>query len=276
MKAADAANEAKSRFLANMSHEIRTPLGAIIGFMDLIKNSQASEAERTSYLSVVERNAAQVLRLVDDILDLSKVEAGKIVLENIRFSLIDFLNDFASLMKFQAKENGISFDIISKTKLPEFIFSDPTRLRQILTNIVGNALKFTSEGSVTVEISFEPSNILIFRITDTGRGISEEQAQDLFHPFVQADSSTTRKFGGTGLGLSLTRGLCELMGGEFRLENSVLDAGSEFLASVKVSVPADSRQFDFSDNDFIETKNKEAKKGLFCAGPIARFASIGC
>ncbi len=237
---AERANNAKSAFLANMSHEIRTPLGAIMGFSELARQPEATRDDIASHLSVVERNSAQVLRIIDDILDLAKVEAGRVDLENIEISLMQFLADFVLLISIRARENGIDFDIHAKTSLPEYIKTDPTRLRQILTNSVGNAIKFTSDGSVVLEVSFE-KEILSFKIIDTGRGISKEQATSLFQPFVQADVSTTRKFGGTGLGLVLTKRLCQLMGGNYVLESSELGVGSKFVASIHTEIPPNSK-----------------------------------
>lgn len=234
-QAAESANEAKSAFLANMSHEIRTPLGAILGFSELARVA-VSPADISAHLSVVERNSGQVLRIIDDILDLAKVEAGKVELEEIEFSLTEFLADFSSLMIFKARENGIEFSIVAESDLPKTVCADPTRLRQILTNAVGNAIKFTSKGSVSLAVKFE-AGFLNFLIADTGRGISSEQRAGLFQAFAQADPSTTRIFGGTGLGLVLTKRLCEVMGGDYTLVQSSLGVGSKFLARVKVELP---------------------------------------
>jgi PAS domain S-box-containing protein len=233
--AAERANSAKSQFLANMSHEIRTPLGAIMGFSELIKDNAASTAQREEYVAVIERNSAQLLRIIDDILDLTKVEAGMMVIENIEFSLPETLTDFASLMEFKAREKGIQFVLKSETALPSVIHSDPTRLRQILMNVVGNAIKFTDHGKVEMRVSFQ-NDFLDFEIQDTGRGISPIQAANLFQPFTQADSSTTRKYGGTGLGLALTRSLAEAMHGHFALNQSALGEGSVF--SVRIQARA--------------------------------------
>ncbi len=237
---AERANDAKSAFLANMSHEIRTPLGAIMGFSDLAKLPGATKDEISTSLAVVERNSVQVLRIIDDILDLAKVEAGRVELELMEISLSAFLADFTSLVGFRARENGIGFNIRAETDLPEFIRTDPTRLRQILTNAVGNAIKFTKKGSVILHVRFQ-NGILDFGVEDTGRGISAEQAKNLFQAFVQADISTTRKFGGTGLGLILTKRLCQLLGGDYILERSELGVGSKFVASVHVELPGNSK-----------------------------------
>ncbi|KYG64811.1 hypothetical protein AZI86_11440 [Bdellovibrio bacteriovorus] len=224
------ANSAKSAFLANMSHEIRSPLGAIMGFCELLRSEDFTKEEMDEYLNVIDRNSSHLLRIIDDILDLSKVEAGKMLIEHIEFSLPDLLADFSSLMEFRAKEKGICFELQSD-KIPGAIKSDPTRLRQILNNVVGNAIKFTDKGEVKVRVQFEKGN-LEFLVADTGVGISSEQKEHLFQAFHQADVSTTRKFGGTGLGLVLTRRLAEALGGTFDLIESIPGQGSTFKVSI--------------------------------------------
>ncbi len=230
--AAESANASKSQFLANMSHEIRTPLGAVMGYAELLAQPDTTKAEMGSYVSVIRRNSVQLLRIIDDILDLSKVESGKMDFESVDFSLPDLLTDFGSMLALRARENAIQFELQALTPLPERIVCDSTRLRQILMNVVGNAIKFTEGGQVHLYVSYL-NEILTFEVKDTGRGISPEQSLTLFRPFMQADSSTTRKFAGTGLGLVLTRRLCEAMGGEFFLKESVLGQGSTFVARVR-------------------------------------------
>ncbi len=226
------ANASKTEFLANMSHEIRTPIGAILGFIDLLKNPANTDEENLSYRVVVERNSQQLLRLIDDILDLSKVEAGKLTIEHIQFSLTELLVDFTSLMSYKASEKGIGFQIFADTLIPDLICTDPIRLRQILFNVAGNALKFTDKGVVEVRVSFKEP-ILTIKIKDSGVGISKAQEIKLFKPFAQADNSTTRKFGGTGLGLILSRRLAESLGGKLELVESEKDLGSTFIVEVK-------------------------------------------
>jgi signal transduction histidine kinase len=231
------ANAAKSQFLANMSHEIRTPLGAIMGFVSLLRDDSLGRKDQEAYVSVVERNAVQLLRIIDDILDLSKVEAGMMLIEKIDFSLPELMTDFSSLLGFKAREKGIGFFSRAMTPLPRIVNSDPTRIRQILTNIVGNAVKFTDKGSVDLQLGYQ-DGFLEFVVKDTGRGISAEQELNLFQPFSQADTSITRKYGGTGLGLVLTRSLSEALGGSFGLRESVVGRGSTFVARIKVDIPA--------------------------------------
>jgi signal transduction histidine kinase len=229
---AEKANFSKTQFLANMSHEIRTPIGAILGFTDLMKNPVNAPEENIKYMGIVERNSQQLLRLIDDILDLSKVEAGKMTMEIIEFSLTEMLADFISVMTFKAQEKQIKFKFKFDSPVPDIICSDPVRLRQILINIVGNALKFTDQGHVELRISFA-NPVLKFTIADTGIGISKAQESHLFLPFSQADTSTTRKFGGTGLGLVLSRRLANALGGKLELIESKEGHGSTFLIEIR-------------------------------------------
>ena len=239
-EAAERANLAKSQFLANMSHEIRTPIGTILGFTGLMKNPHNTEDEKLEYMAVVERNSHQLLRLIDDILDLSKVEAGKMTIEKIQFDFSDWLNDFNAVMTFKGQHKGIDFDIRLASEIPHIIVTDPVRLRQVLSNVVGNAIKFTEKGHVDLKIEFKNSQ-LFFTVTDTGIGISEEQKANLFQAFSQADTSTTRKFGGTGLGLILSKKMAEAMGGDLILVSCKPGEGSCFQFSTKVNVPANAR-----------------------------------
>lgn len=229
---AERANIAKSQFLANMSHEIRTPIGAIMGFIDLIKSSENNVTEKLNYVGVVERNSQQLLRLIDDILDLSKVEAGKMNVEQIQVDFQSFLSDFAALMQLKASEKSLAFKIHLDPTVPQYIATDPVRVKQILANLVGNAIKFTEKGGVQMSVAFQNSK-LQFLVEDTGIGLSAAQAAKLFQPFVQADSSTTRKFGGTGLGLILSRHLARLLGGDLVLESSTPGFGSRFRAEIR-------------------------------------------
>ena len=237
---AEKANSAKSVFLANMSHEIRSPLGAIMGFADLMKGADVSRDDLANYIAIIDRNSRHVLRIVDDILDLSKVEAGKMLIEQIEFSLKDMLADFISLMGLKARDRGIDLELNIPHAIPEHIISDPTRMRQILTNVVGNAVKFTERGRVTVTVRFH-DHTLEFEVVDTGVGLTTAQADTLFQAFQQADVSTTRRYGGTGLGLLLTRRIAEAMGGAFDLKSSEVGVGSTFVASLMILVPNGAR-----------------------------------
>jgi PAS domain S-box-containing protein len=250
-EAADAANKAKSEFLANMSHEIRTPLGAIMGFAELVGNFQNSEEERQSALQAILRNGRQLSKIIDEILDLSKVEAGKLEIEEEEIELFPFVNDVTTLLGLQAKEKGIGLKIERNGRLPSKIRTDGTKFRQILINVAGNAVKFTDRGSVTIEISAQLHpyhSILYVRVTDTGLGLIKEQQERIFKPFVQADSSTRRRFGGTGLGLILSRRLAQLLGGGLKLAWSEEGRGSCFEISINIG-PSDKLEISETEED---------------------------
>ena len=229
---AENASRAKTQFLANMSHEIRTPVGAIIGFTDLLKSPSTKPDEAEKYIEVVDRNSHQLLRLIDDILDLSKVEAGKVTLENQPLNLRTFMNEFADTTKDRASAKGIVFDMIVADSVPEEIFTDSLRLRQILSNLIGNAIKFTEAGRITMSVTYR-FPLLSFNVKDTGIGLSKEQVPQLFQAFGQADSSMNRRFGGTGLGLILSKRLCQALGGDLVLESTAPGRGSSFVASIQ-------------------------------------------
>ena len=239
---AERANSFKTQFLANMSHEIRTPLGAILGFLDLLKNPACTVEEKNKYMVIVERNSQQLLSLVNDILDLSKVESGKMSIENIQFSLSELLAEFVSHIGFKTKEKGIKFVFKIIGIAPSTIRSDPLRLRQILSNIVGNALKFTDKGQIELIVSYADP-ILKFEIRDTGIGISKTQSLMLFRPFSQANSSMTRKFGGTGLGLVLSRRLAEALNGKLDLTFTAEGHGSTFKVEINTPLIANTPMF---------------------------------
>ena len=232
-KAAEAANQAKSLFLANMSHEIRTPLGVILGFTDLLKEPDVTLDEKERYFRAISRNGRALAQLIDDILDISKVEAGRLEIETIETSLSTLMGDIASVLEIRAQEKGLGFSVEVVGEIPEKIYSDPSRLRQILLNIVGNAIKFTQIGHIRVTVQREPSDRerIAFYVEDTGPGISREQAERLFNWFTQADATTTRKFGGTGLGLALSRRLARALHGDVTLADSS-DKGSKFKITV--------------------------------------------
>jgi len=236
---AEVANQAKSAFLANMSHEIRTPLGAMLGFAELMAENKNLDSEQNAYLSTIVKNGKSLLRLVDEVLDLSKVESDRIQIEQIAFSLPKLLDEVIALLRIKAEEKGLNLRV-KTSDLPTTVTSDPTRLRQILINIIGNAIKFTERGSVDVDVSLTPGQDgkakLRAAISDTGIGITPEQASHLFEPFMQADDSMTRKFGGTGLGLFLSRKLARLLGGDVVLEESFFSRGSRFVITVVVEV----------------------------------------
>ncbi len=229
--AAEAASEAKSLFLASMSHEIRTPMTAILGFADLMSQPQV-ESERTECVTTIRRNGEHLLAIINDILDISKIEAGKMGIERVECEPTQLLAEIESLLSVRARAKGLEFSFALATPIPGTIQTDPVRFRQILVNLVGNAIKYTEKGRVSVRISFEPSSSgedgsLRVEVADTGIGMSPDQVGRLFQPFVQGDASMARRFGGTGLGLAIARRLAKLLGGDISLQ-STLGHGSVF------------------------------------------------
>ncbi len=238
---AEAASRAKSEFLANMSHEIRTPMTAVLGYTDLLIEESWGRPGSIQLLDVIKRNGHYLLELINDILDLSKIESGNLTIETIQFSLLEKMKEIQSLMKVRAELRGLHFKLSFEGTLPVEIQSDPTRLKQILINLIGNAIKFSPDGGkVSVETSFLNSSadnpLLEFKIRDTGIGMTAEQIAMLYQPFVQADSSTTRKFGGTGLGLAISKRLAEMLGGDLTCE-SVPGEGTVFTLTIGIGNP---------------------------------------
>lgn len=232
-EAAEKANELKSAFLANMSHEIRTPLGAMIGFADLLKDESITEEDRISYAEVITRNGLQLSQIINDILDISKVESGQFTVENLEVDCKTVTEEVVSLLSLEAKEKNIRLSLDIDTQTPSEIVTDPLRLRQILTNIIGNAVKFTKYGGVDVSVfPLNEGRTVAFRVFDTGEGIAPEDQGKLFQVFSQADDSVTRKFGGTGLGLALSKKLARALNGDVVLEHSEKKRGSSFLITV--------------------------------------------
>ncbi len=240
-RTAELANDAKTHFLANMSHEIRTPLNAIMGFTELLTDPEHSTEEKMKNVAIVRRNCHQLLKIVDEILDISKVEAGELETEKVETKIIELLSEVKALMRVQAGKKGIELNFETTSRVPVRVLTDSTRLRQILLNIIGNALKFTKEGSVSVSTRFttnmDGNCFLVFTVKDTGVGIDQQSAQKIFQPFSQADTSTTRLFGGTGLGLALARRLARALGGDVELIKSAPGEGSTFVISIEVEVP---------------------------------------
>ncbi len=234
-EAAEAANLAKSAFLANMSHEIRTPLGAVLGFSDLVIDPNVKPSEKANFLAAVKRNGELLSNIINDILDLSKIEAGKMQISTHEVMLMEVLTDTKTLLDLQASDKGVALNVSIDEDVPEKIKTDPLRLRQVLINIIGNAIKFTAKGSVDVRISKANSgskNLLSFSVKDTGTGIRADQINKLFAPFSQADVSTKRKYGGTGLGLVLSKRFANLLGGDVVLTETTPDKGSTFTITI--------------------------------------------
>ncbi len=254
-KQADENAMLKEQFMANMSHEIRTPMNAIIGFSSLLQKTKLDESQ-TEYLSAIKNSGSNLLNIINDILDFSKIEAGMLHIEKIPFSIPSLVNTLKVMFGEKAKEKNIGFEIIIDNRIPESVFGDPTRLTQILVNLINNAIKFTNKGKVTATCELagiENNEVkMIFRIKDTGIGIPADKINDVFERFNQGNSETTRKYGGTGLGLSIVKNLIEIQHGEITL-TSREGEGSEFI--VKINYP-------INNESMSATKENEEVKML--------------
>ncbi|WP_404307817.1 ATP-binding protein [Neorhodopirellula lusitana] len=270
--AAQNANEAKSEFLANMSHEIRTPLNAVLGFTDVLRRGLVTDTEESvGHLNMIHRSGSHLLELINDILDLSKIEAGHMEVESIPTQVDSVMSDVAKTLQVRADEAGLDLHLRLESAIPREIPSDPTRLRQVITNLVGNAIKFTQEGSVSIiaamrsnhtdvehnesgdSVSVSPYSLRI-DIVDTGIGMSRDQQSRIFESFAQADSTTTRKFGGTGLGLSISRRLAEALGGSLTVESQP-GFGSTF--RVEIPINASDAEDLISPSEFEEANRRK-------------------
>lgn len=236
-KRAQQANHFKSAFLANMSHEIRTPLTAIIGFSDILKDKNAQQSDWDYAGESIARNGNHLLQIINDVLDISKIEAGKLDVECIPVALIELTREVASATSLSASTKGIDFQLSYDFPLPEMIITDPTRLRQVLINLINNAIKFTDYGSVSLEVgTSQDHEQLSFTVSDTGIGMTEDQISTIFDDFSQADLTTTRRFGGTGLGLSISQHLARKLNGDLQVL-STPGKGSRFTLEIKLEKP---------------------------------------
>ena len=258
--AAEDANLSKSLFLANMSHEIRTPLNGVLGFASLLLSTDLTETQR-EYLNIIQSSGSSLLFLLNDILDLSKIESGSIVLESISFNMQNVVGSCVDIFRGQLCDHDVDMNTYIDPQLARSYMGDPERLTQILTNFVSNALKFTTEGSVGVEVHAMPGKEkdvqpIQIRVIDTGIGISAEKRDLIFENFAQADLSTTREYGGTGLGLSISKHLATMMGGEITIE-STLGEGSTFILDVMLAEAQDSVGTIMSEYDTAALKGKK-------------------
>ena len=244
---ADKANIAKSQFLANMSHEIRTPMNAIIGFGEVLTEEQMTD-EQKGYVKLILEGAKHLLQMINDILDFSKIETGRIEAETVECNIPELLANVESLMLPSAKQKNLEFMVISMPDVPHAMVTDTIRLRQCLVNLVNNAIKFTESGSIKLSVQSvvkEQRPFIEFQVTDTGIGISPDKLETIFDAFTQGDGSTTRKYGGTGLGLTITKQIASLMGGDISVVSQE-GKGSTFTLSIPINAVSDELQKDQS------------------------------
>lgn len=256
-QAAESSEAAKSHFLANMSHEIRTPMTAIIGYSESLRDDDISIDEKRHFIETIIRSGKHLLTIINDILDLSKIEANKLEVIEVPVPMVSLIQDLKAHISLKAQEKGLSFDMSPIFPLPSYFISDPTRIKQILFNLANNAVKFTQDGSINILIRYEEeSDTLYFEIKDTGIGLTPEQQKRVFEPFIQADNSMTRKYGGTGLGLYISKQLAGLLNGELYVDSQP-GLGSEFVLALHPGNLSDAEWFNSHANLASEMKAAE-------------------
>lgn len=258
---AELATNAKSLFLANMSHEIRTPMNGVVGMVEALKQTKLTE-DQMEYLTIIDISSENLLSVVNDILDFSKVEAGQIDLENITFSLYKAINEVVKMLNFKANQKNLYLKFTIDKAIPTFLIGDSLRIKQILINLINNAIKFTKEGGITINCKLDKLNEndvkVMFTVIDTGIGISDAAKENLFESFTQADTSTTRKFGGTGLGLAISKSLAHLMHGEIGVD-SVEGKGSSFWFTILLEKATDQVSQEKYEEEVILESTKKLK-----------------
>ncbi len=244
LEKAEIAESTKNDFLANISHEIRTPMTAILGYAEILAKSEANEEEKVKAARVIDQNASYLMALIDEVLDISKLSSGNFEFDIEKTDVSNIVNEVYSLLNVKAHEKGLKLKLENFNSFPEFIFTDPKRFKQILINILGNAIKFTDEGEVNFKVGYKDGNLKVI-IEDQGIGIEKDKLESLFRPFHQADTSVSRKYGGTGLGLVISKGFAQGLGGDVRILNTEVGKGTSIEISLNAGLDGMERDVKF-------------------------------